>query len=549
MSERGDELPLGGSRQRALLAVLLVHRRERVSIDQLVDALWGDAPPPTATKTIQVYVSRLRRTFGDGVLETRDRGYRLAADPSRVDADRFEALLREGRSALDMGEPRRAVEALTAAQAEWSGAALPEFADEPFARAEIDRLEGERIAASEARLTAELQLGKGRELVGELEQLTAAHPLREGLVAALMLALYRAGRQADALATYRAARRRLVDELGLEPGPELRELERRILEHDPALAGSRAVTRAVTSRPATRVAVSVAIAVVALLAAGLVLRSETRSAPHSRGLAGRDGLVVVNAASGALVSSAALAGPPAAVASSGRSAWAAEPGDGIVSRVQTSSSGALDRIAVGGEPGAVVTGAHAVWAASTVGATVRRIDPDSDAVTQTISLPGSSLSALAIGAGRVWAADAVAREIFGIDEATGALRQTISLDVQPSALAIAGGDLWVAGYDRATLEQVDPSSGRTLGRVRVGNGPAAVTSADGALWVANSLDSTVSRVDPSKPAVSATIPVRAGASAIAAAGGSVWVASRYSHDVARLDTHRNRVADASPWAD
>ena len=279
--ERGAELPLGGSRQRVLLAVLLVHRRERVSTDQLIDALWGDSPPPTANKTIQVYVSRLRKALGDGVLETRDHGYRLAADALDVDADRFETLAREGRAALDTGDARRAATRLTEALALWRGPPLGEFAYEPFARREISRLEAERVAAIEGRLGAELQLGRGRQLVPELEQLVDEHPLRERLVSALMLALYRAGRQADALAAYRAARRRLVDELGLEPGVELRELERRILDHDPSLLPRSRVIGPVTRRPVRAIAALVAAA--AAVVAGLSFGAPA-AGPHPAAL-------------------------------------------------------------------------------------------------------------------------------------------------------------------------------------------------------------------------------------------------------------------------
>ena len=536
--ERGAELPLGGSRQRVLLAVLLVHRRERVSTDQLIEALWGDSPPPTANKTIQVYVSRLRKAIGDGVLETRDHGYRLAADALDVDADRFEMLAHEGRAALDTGDARRAATRLTEALALWRGPPLGEFAYEPFARGEISRLEAERVAAIESRLSAELQLGRGRQLVPELEQLVDEHPLREGLVSALMLALYRAGRQADALAAYRAARRRLVDELGLEPGVELHELERRILDHDPSLLPRSRVIGPVTRRPVRAIAALVAAA--AAVVAGLSLGAPA-AGPHPAALADRDGLVTLSATSGKLLSTTALDGAPTGVSHASGSVWTAAPGTGIVSKIAPGASSTLDRISVGGEPGVVVASGGAVWTASTVGATVQRIDPATDDVTQTVALPGSSLSALAVARGRLWAADALSHKLFAIDPGTGVLVRTVALRVQPSALAIAAGALWVAGYDSGTLDVLDPVSGRELGRVRVGGGPAAITFANGALWVANSLDSTVSRVDPVARAATATIPVGSGPSAIAAAGGSVWVASRYSHEVARIDPSHNRI--------
>ena len=237
--EHGHNLPLGGVRQRALLAVLLLHRREVVSVDHLIEALWGDNPPLTAAKTIQVYVSRLRKVLGAEILETSGRGYRLVVDSGSCDVDQFDALLAEGRDALESENPARALEALRDALALWRDPGLDEFSGEPFAEAELAHLVEARLTVLEDRIDAELAIGRGPELVRELEQLVAEHPLRERLAAALMLALYRAGRQADALAVYRATRQRLVDELGLEPSPSLRELESRILRHDPALSPRR----------------------------------------------------------------------------------------------------------------------------------------------------------------------------------------------------------------------------------------------------------------------------------------------------------------------
>lgn len=215
--EHGEPLALGGAKQQAVLVVLLLHRREVVSIDRLVDQLWGERPPPTAEQTVRVYVSRLRKTLGDGVVETRGRGYLLAADAAHVDADRFVTLATEGRAALSAGDARPAIKLLTDALALWRGPPLEEFGYEPFAQAEIARLEEARLSAQEDWLEAELRVGHSAELVPGLEQLVAEHPFRGRLVAELMLAQYRAGRQADALATYRLARA-----LHRRPGPGAR---------------------------------------------------------------------------------------------------------------------------------------------------------------------------------------------------------------------------------------------------------------------------------------------------------------------------------------
>jgi DNA-binding SARP family transcriptional activator len=205
----GREVALGGARQRAVLAILLLHRREVVSIDRLVDELWGASPPETATKTVQVYVSRLRKLVGDGVLLTRGAGYVLLADPEQVDVDVLERLAAEGRDALDRGEARVAAERLRSTLELWRGEPLAEFAYEEFARNEIARLEELHVTVLEDRIEADLALGRHAELVPELESLVADHPARERLRGHLMLALYRSGRQTDALESYRDARRTL----------------------------------------------------------------------------------------------------------------------------------------------------------------------------------------------------------------------------------------------------------------------------------------------------------------------------------------------------
>jgi predicted ATPase/DNA-binding SARP family transcriptional activator len=235
MSRDGQPVALGGQKRRALLALLLLEANRVVSRDRLIDALWGDEPPETAPNTIQVYVSQLRKLLPDGALETAPPGYRLVVDPETVDLYEFVRLSEEGRSALAAGDAAAAAESLRAALDLWRGAPLEDVAWEPFAHAEIVRLEELRIAALEDRIDAELALGRHGQLVAELERFVAEQPLRERPRAQLMLALYRSGRQADALAVYQRARAMFVEELGIEPGELLRNLERAILAHDPSL--------------------------------------------------------------------------------------------------------------------------------------------------------------------------------------------------------------------------------------------------------------------------------------------------------------------------
>jgi class 3 adenylate cyclase/DNA-binding SARP family transcriptional activator len=236
---RGDGRPvaLGGAKQRAVLVLLVLRAGELLATERIVDELWGDTPPPSATKTVQVYVSQLRKTLGRDVVETRGSAYVLHADD--VDARRFERLLDEGRRLLPT-DAAGAERVLAEALALWRGSPLADVAYERFAAGEIARLEELRLVAREGRLKARLALGAHAQAVPELEALVREQPLRESLRRLLMLALYRSGRQADALAAYQDARVSLVDELGLEPGPALQQLEQAILRQDPALELPRA---------------------------------------------------------------------------------------------------------------------------------------------------------------------------------------------------------------------------------------------------------------------------------------------------------------------
>jgi DNA-binding SARP family transcriptional activator/WD40 repeat protein len=223
----GKALPLGAAKQRALLAMLALHPGSPVSADELMEGLWGAHPPSTAAKMVQQYVSHLRRLLADGnggpAIVTRGRGYELQIAADDVDASRFERLVAEGA-------PREAL-------ALWRGPPLADIADEPFAAPAIRRLEEQWFAATEAAIDLDLADGRDRELIGVIEALIDRDPLRERLYAQLMLALYRSGRQAEALVAYRRARATLVEQIGVEPGPELRDLHAAILRQDGALAG------------------------------------------------------------------------------------------------------------------------------------------------------------------------------------------------------------------------------------------------------------------------------------------------------------------------
>jgi DNA-binding SARP family transcriptional activator len=227
----GRRVELGGPRQRSVLAVLLLHAGEVVPSSALIDEVWGEATPERALNLVQGYVSDLRKALGRDVIATRGRGYALAAPAAAIDLRQFERLVAEA----DASTPEVAADRLARALALWRGPAFADLAGEPFARVAAARLDELRLAAFERRIEADLALGRHRLVVGELEELARRHPLRERPRELLMRALYRCGRQAEALAAYQAARRTLVEQVGLEPGRSLRELEQAILRQDPAL--------------------------------------------------------------------------------------------------------------------------------------------------------------------------------------------------------------------------------------------------------------------------------------------------------------------------
>src|SRR3954454_13223501 len=236
----GRPVPLGAPKQRAVLAMLALEVSRTVSADRLAEGLWGERPPPSAAKMVQLYVSQLRRlTAGNGAeIVTRGRGYELRLTEGEVDAVCFERLLLQAR-------PREAL-------ALWRGEPLSDVVDAPFAAAEGRRLEDLRVRPAEMAIDADLAAGREREVLAELEALLEAQPLREGLHAQRMLALYRSGRQAEALAAYREARSLLVEQVGVEPGHDLRRLERAILAQDPELDQPEASAPAPPLRPPRR---------------------------------------------------------------------------------------------------------------------------------------------------------------------------------------------------------------------------------------------------------------------------------------------------------
>jgi ABC-type transport system substrate-binding protein/DNA-binding SARP family transcriptional activator len=533
----GDDgpLPLGGPRQRAVLGALLLRPNAVVSRDELIAAAWDERPPTSVQQSLDTYVSRLRRLLGSDRLERRSPGYVIHVADGELDLQRFESLVARARDA----EPATATGLLSEALELWRGPALADLRYEPFAIDAARRLEEQRLEALEIRIDADLVGGRDGELVAELEALLAEHPLRERFAGQLMLALYRAGRQADALAVFQTIRRELVDELGLEPGAELGRLQGEILRHDPCLGPTSPM--AALARSVRRPHIAIAAAVAALLAGvgvliALPFGSPSRGAPDTT-----DRLVALTPGSKRIGLAVALPDSPDSLASGAGSLWVSHPGNNTVARVDPASGRTVDRIPVGGEPGRIVSADGAIWVASTLGGTVSRIDPSTDTVTQTVRLRGANPAALAYGQGLLWIADPTAQSLLAVDVRTGKLRRSFSLDVRPAAIAVDDSAVWIAVHQGSTVEKRDSRTGRRLARVAVGQGPSALVTDAHALWSANTLDGTVSRIDRRRARVTETIAVGSAPSAMVMNAGRLWVTNTDSSTLVSVDSRRGLV--------
>jgi peptide/nickel transport system substrate-binding protein len=539
---------VGGGRQRALLGLLLVHVGEVVSRDRLIDELWSGEPPASASQSLDAYLSRLRRAFreagANGVLITRAPGYALQA--AGTDAARFESLVRDGRAALAAGEVERGVALLTEALALWRGPAYAEFVDETWARAEAGRLEELRLAATEDRIEAELVLGRHAALVAELEVLAAEHPTRERLIGQLMLALYRSGRQADALAVYRAARRALVDDLGLEPGRELRDLEAAVLVQDASLdlpreprAQPPTAPGPPTSRRHWHPALLGGVAAAATLAVAIVVVA-AGGGSGARGAIAGDGAGAIDPRTGRVEVSVHVGSGPAGIASSSGRVWVTDGADGTVTRIDVAAGHVDQTIPVRTSPAGIAAGAGAIWVTNSLDGSVSRIDPELARVVQTIQV-GRRPVALAVGGGRVWVADSDGAAVVPLDAYSGLPRTTVRLTDSPRGVAFGLGSVWVTAPRTRRLLRIDPRDGSITDEIGVGGGAGPVAVGAGAVWVVNSLDGTLSRIDPATDDVTSTVTTGQAPTAVAASSSGVWVADAGSGELVSVDPRTGAV--------
>jgi DNA-binding SARP family transcriptional activator len=371
--DEGRRLSLGGHQQRALLALLLLRANEVVAVDRIIEALWGDEPPSSATKSVHALVSKLRGRLEheaaaeggngaeNGVLLTRPHGYVLTVAQGELDVDRFRALVQEGQKALGAERVAEAAEKLREALALWRGPPLAEFAYDSFAQIEIRKLDDLRLSALEERIDADLKLGRERDVIHELEAHVAANPLRERLRAQLMLALYRSGRQAEALDVYQRARQTLLGELGIEPGSALRQLEAQILNHDPLLDRPIRDERPshLVRRPMRRRAYVAALAALLLLGAlaAAAVRIPRSSNNQAITAANFDSVVAIDPSRARVVARIPVGSTPSAIAVGEGSVWALNADDKTVSQINPKTRTLVKTFGTGGIPTELAAGA------------------------------------------------------------------------------------------------------------------------------------------------------------------------------------------------
>jgi DNA-binding beta-propeller fold protein YncE len=438
-----------------------------------------------------------------------------------LDLERFESLVAKSRRV----EPAAAARLLREALSLWRGEPLADLADVPYVEGDRRRLEELRLGVFEARVEADLALGRHAELVPELESLVRKHPLRERPRGQLMLALYRCGRQAEALEVYRSGRRLLNEELGLEPDDELQRLERAILNHDPGLE-SPVVAKA--ERPP--------------------VAQRRRASPRTGAPVPPDSVAVIDPQRSRVVGHVPVGRRPVAITIGHGSVWVANADDGTVSRIHPERREVIRTIGIGAPAIDLAVASDAVWVANGSDGTVSRIDPGADTVVETIDLRGSSelvwnaTYAVAADDDSVWIA-AGPHHVLRIDPATNEPSASIDVGRVPVAVALGQEALWVVTTAERAM-RIEPHTNTTTTEVPIGH-PVALTAGEQAVWVSDSRGQ-VWRINPDTATVSQTTPVGEGLVGLCATDGTVFAANNAEGTVVRIDARDGRVAGFIP---
>jgi DNA-binding SARP family transcriptional activator/ABC-type transport system substrate-binding protein len=533
----GDRaLTLGGGRQRKLLAILLLHLNEFVSTERLMEDLWGEQRPDTASKALQGYISQLRKALAPDSLVTRPGGYVLRLAPGELDVDRFEQLVDGAREA----EPHVAAEKLREALALWRGPPLADFAYDEFAQSEIARLEERRLVALERRVEADLALGRHAELAGELAALVARYPLRERLRAQLMLALYRSGRQAEALVAYTDARRALREELGLEPGEELKQLQLAILAHDPAVgpAPRNVWPRARRALRRPRVLGALGALLLAVAIGGVAVGFMGGSGDGAPARAEPDSVAFLDPADGELVGQ--LPARSTALLRFGEGFLWSMSADGTLEQIDHHDQRIVRRISVAVHPGGLAVGEGSIWVTDADSPQLLRVDVRYGSI-DPFPLPARAGGAggVAVGAGSVWVTQGEAR-VLRIEPRTGRVEHRIRVRHLNDVL-FADGMAWLVSNSEGIAWRVDPATNQITGSVRLRPDICCAAAGGGYVWMQTRQDRTVWKfsglANPAKPVASFRL---AGAGeGLAYGDGALWVPTGAAGTVTRIDPRTN----------
>jgi DNA-binding SARP family transcriptional activator len=572
------EVPVGSPKERALLAVLLLHAGAVVSRERLIDELWGESPPPTAAKALNVHVSQLRKALandGGDPIATRAHGYMLRIELEQLDATRFERLIAEAGEQAAAGEVAGARRLLQEALALWRGPPLADIELKSSARNELARLEELRLTTQMDRIDCDLALGRHEQLVGELEALVAEHRLHERLRGQLILALYRAGRQADALQAYRAARQTLVDELGLEPSAPLQRLEKAILNQDPSLEAPAEIAAAQPESAAAtlfrRRRLALAGAVLAIAGASTTIavistRGETHAALST---VPPDSVAIVDPHRDAAAADVPLHAQPAAVAYGAGSFWVATKDDQTLLQIDPRTHRITRTIGLGVEPTTIASAGRYVWVLGPK--TLLQFDGETGTLVRTLRLRGTirvglfrgqPLPAigvgtapdpfdLAAGAGAAWVAfgyGVVAR----VDANTGALVQIEA----GSAHGIAFGDraAWSISAPAPSgipsgISRIDART-RAVTHVATPTDPAdseiyGIAAGPNAVWAISENKKIAWKIDPDLVRVTAVIPLERSPADVAVDAEATWLAND-DGTVSRIDNTSAAVVRTIP---
>jgi DNA-binding SARP family transcriptional activator/ABC-type branched-subunit amino acid transport system substrate-binding protein/DNA-binding beta-propeller fold protein YncE len=551
----------------ALLALLLLNANERVSLDRIVDHLWPEDPPASAAKSVQVHVSRLRRALGGNGsgaqdrIETRGSGYAITLKPGELDVERFRVLVAKAANEVAGGNVDGAAELLREALALWRGPPLSDLGKSPFVEADIASLEELRLAAYEELIEAELALGRHADVVAELQILVRRHPMRERLRAQLMLALYRSGRQSEALQAYQDVRRVLATEAGLEPGPALRDLERAILHQDVELAPAARPAEHTPARirprklwyAAAAAAVVIVAGVVGLIASGLTARSSEPSA------AGYGNEVVKLSAGGRDVGTPIPVGnSPLSIVLGLGSAWTLNAGDQTISRIDLATQRVVRTFGASSTPTDVAAGYGSLWVLDAE-SRLTRLDPDTGVRVAAIALPPGRATGgragqahLALANGSVWAINGKAT-ISRVDARTNEVVATID-GIAATAIASGTGALWAIdrggpqrGQAKGAIVRIDPHSNLVTRRIRLAAGTLNdLAVAAGAVWVTDPFAGVLWRIDPGPPTLTKTIAVSPGSALVDANAQAVWVVNHLDDKVYEIDPRTDAIVRVTP---